>query len=85
MNSNTKTLLGLIAAGAVGVVIGMLLAPEKGSDLRKSIKDTLGDLGDKLNDIISEGKDKVVKVADDADAIRQDVKTTVDHGNQMMS
>lgn len=89
MNSNTKFILGIIAAGAVGVAIGMLLAPEKGSDLRKSIKDTVDDLGEKLSDLISEGKEKAKDVAQNikstGEDIKNDVRTTVEHGKQIAS
>jgi gas vesicle protein len=89
MNNNTKFILGIIAAGAVGVAIGMLLAPEKGSDLRKSIRGTIDGLGDKLADLISEGKDKMMSVADNIKSttndLKQDVQTTVEHGKQVAS
>jgi gas vesicle protein len=89
MNNNTKFILGIIAAGAVGVAIGMLLAPEKGSDLRKSIRGTIDGLGDKLADLISEGKDKMMSVADNIKSttndLKQDVQTTVEHGKQVTS
>jgi gas vesicle protein len=35
MTKNTKIALSLFAAAAAGAVVGMLLAPEKGKDLRK--------------------------------------------------
>ena len=41
MNSSTKVILGIIGAAAAGAVIGMLLAPEKGSDIRQRVKDAL--------------------------------------------
>jgi gas vesicle protein len=85
MNNNTKMLLGIIAAGAVGVAIGMLFAPEKGSDLRKSLKGTLGDLGDKLGDLITEGKEKLTDVAEDVNTMKKDAKTTLEHGKQVVS
>jgi gas vesicle protein len=85
MNSNTKMLLGIIAAGAVGVAIGMLLAPEKGSDLRKSLKETLGDLGEKVTDLIAEGKEKLMDVAGDVNTIKKDAQTAAEHGRQAAS
>lgn len=96
MNSNAKTILGIIAAGAVGVAIGMLLAPEKGSDLRKSIKGSIDDLGDKLTDLINDGKefltenkDKVTDAVDEvkyhANGIKKEVKNGVDHAKQALS
>jgi gas vesicle protein len=89
MNSNAKTILGILAAGAVGVAVGMLLAPEKGSDLRKSIKDSVDDLGEKLGDFIEEGKEKLMGVADEiktqTGAFKKDGKVGADHVKSSMS
>ncbi len=89
MNSNAKVILGILAAGAVGVAVGMLLAPEKGSDLRKSLKGSIDDLGDKIGDFISEGKEKLMGVADEmkthANGIKKEVKTGADHVKSAMS
>ena len=96
MNSNAKTILGILAAGAVGVAIGMLLAPEKGTDLRKTIKGSIDGLGEKLTDLISEGKEfltdgkeKVTDAIDEvkyhANGIKKEVKTGVDHAKQALS
>ena len=57
MNTTTKVILGLIGAAAVGAAVGMLFAPEKGSDLRKNIKDKAGKWTDNLTDLWSSGKD----------------------------
>ena len=35
MNTKTKIVLGIIGAAAAGAAIGLLLAPEKGSDLQE--------------------------------------------------
>ncbi|WP_205509167.1 YtxH domain-containing protein [Longitalea arenae] len=56
MTTTTKVILGLIGAAAVGAAVGMLLAPEKGSDLRRNIKDQAGKWGDKLTDMWQNGK-----------------------------
>lgn len=41
MNENTKTMLAFFAGLAVGATLGILLAPEKGSDLREKLGDSL--------------------------------------------
>jgi len=56
MTTTTKVILGLVGAAAVGAAVGMLLAPEKGSDLRKNIKDQAGKWSDKLNEVWQNGK-----------------------------
>ncbi len=89
MNSSAKTILGIIAAGAVGVAVGMLLAPKKGSDLRESIKGSIDDLGDQLGDFIADGKEKLLGVADElkthTNNIKKEVKTGSDHIKSTMS
>jgi gas vesicle protein len=52
--STPKILLGTLAGLAAGVVIGMLIAPEKGATLRKNIikkgEDLAGSMGEKIDD-----------------------------------
>lgn len=38
MTKNSKLALGILGAVTAGVAIGMLLAPEKGKDMRKKLK-----------------------------------------------
>jgi gas vesicle protein len=52
----TKVILGLAAAAAAGAAIGMLLAPEKGSDLQKKLKDGAQDWLDEITKFINNGK-----------------------------
>lgn len=51
-----STVVGLLAGLAAGTVLGILFAPEKGSETRKKIsskgKDSLKGLKDKYNDTI---------------------------------
>lgn len=59
MTKNTKIALGIAGAVAAGAILGMMLAPEKGSDLRKRVKDKASDLADHLNDMVTDGKEKL--------------------------
>jgi gas vesicle protein len=56
MTTTTKVILGLVGAAAVGAAVGLLMAPEKGSELRKNIKDSAGKLTDRLSDMWQNGK-----------------------------
>jgi gas vesicle protein len=56
MNSTGKVLLAIIGAAAAGAIIGMLVAPEKGSDLRKKLSDTAGDWSTQLSQLLAQGK-----------------------------
>jgi gas vesicle protein len=59
MTSGTKIILGMLAAAAVGAAAGILLAPEKGSDLRKKIKSSVDELVEDVSELLALGKDEV--------------------------
>jgi gas vesicle protein len=59
MSNRTKLILGLVGAAAVGVAVGMLLAPETGQDTRKRIANTAGDWGTSLSDLFTSAKESV--------------------------
>jgi len=57
--SNSKNFFGTVVLGlAVGVAIGILIAPDKGSETRKKLFSGAQDLADDLNEKIQEGKEK---------------------------
>ncbi len=56
MTTKSKIILGLVGAAAAGVIVGLVLAPEKGSDMRQKLKDTAGDWSDHLADLFSNAK-----------------------------
>jgi gas vesicle protein len=58
MKNSGSIFIGIIAAATAGVIIGMLIAPEKGEDLRKNIKDSAGDWSKKLGDLVADGKEQ---------------------------
>ncbi|MDF2190276.1 YtxH domain-containing protein [Paraflavitalea sp. CAU 1676] len=66
MTTTTKVLLGIVGAAAAGVVIGMLVAPDKGSELRKKIKSNCGDWANTLGDLFNAGKEKAEDLAAEA-------------------
>jgi len=57
MNTTTKVILGISIAAAAGAAIGMLLAPEKGVDLQKKIKEGANDLLSNFSNLINTGKE----------------------------
>lgn len=59
MNDKTKLILGLLGAAAVGVAIGILLAPETGTDTRRKIVDTTGGWSDSLGNLFNNAKESV--------------------------
>ena len=58
--SNTKLLLAFLGGAAVGAVIGILVAPESGSEFRKDFREKAKDLADailaKAEEIVDEAE-----------------------------
>ncbi|PKO97098.1 MAG: gas vesicle protein [Bacteroidetes bacterium HGW-Bacteroidetes-7] len=68
-----KVLLGALAGVAVGVVIGVLFAPEKGSVTRKKITQKSEDYADILKSKFDEFVDSVTeKVQDMSDVVSEE-------------
>ncbi|MEJ7911870.1 MAG: YtxH domain-containing protein [Chitinophagaceae bacterium] len=59
MTKKSKIILGIVGAAAAGVVVGLLLAPEKGTELRRTIQNTTGSWADHLADMFTNAKGEV--------------------------
>ena len=59
MTTRTKVILGLAGAAAAGVIVGLLIAPETGADMRKKVGDTASNWAGRLSDLFSSAKDEV--------------------------
>ncbi len=63
---NTGKILTAIAAGAaVGAVLGVLFAPDKGSETRKKINDQGKKIVDNVKDKFQKGRDKFNDLKED--------------------
>lgn len=59
MSGKTKLVLGLVGAAAAGVIVGLLLAPDSGTQTRQKIKSTAGDWSSHLSDLFSSAKEEM--------------------------
>lgn len=66
MKTSAKFIIGLTIAAAAGAAIGMLLAPEKGKDLQKKLKDEAEDLLSQFGSLVQAGKRTASHIADTA-------------------
>ena len=62
MNNVSKIGVALLAGVAIGAVIGIMLAPEKGAETRNTLKKLLKDWGGKLTDFSEEEADELNKL-----------------------
>jgi len=62
MNTTTKMILGITVAAAAGAAIGILLAPEKGTDLQKKIKEGASEWLHEFTGLIGMGKQMVTEL-----------------------
>jgi gas vesicle protein len=79
-----NVILGVIAGLSVGAVLGVLLAPEKGSKTRKRIMRMKDDYYDSLHDRIDELKDKYQDVLDKMNERYNTAKEIMEKGAGMV-
>lgn len=67
-NSNIKIVSALVIGAAIGGILGVLLAPKKGSKTRKLISEKTDDLGnlakEKLHDVLDNVKNEIKTVTE---------------------
>jgi len=79
MNDNSKVLVGLLAGLAAGAALGLLFAPEKGSETRDRLSQSLKDLGDSIKD---RAADEINNLAGLKDKIVSSVKNQLRQGEE---
>jgi gas vesicle protein len=70
MTTGTKVLFGILGAAAAGVVIGLLIAPEKGSETRKRIAKTTGDWADQVGNVFKKTREQYNDLKDRARSMK---------------
>ena len=73
--STTKVLLGILAGAVAGAALGVLFAPDKGSETRRKISEESNDLADnlkgRLNTLVDGVKEKFSTVKSDAEDVAE--------------
>lgn len=71
MNTTSKMLAAMAVGAAVGAIAGIMLAPDKGSETRRKLKEQGKRVADNLKDKFNYGKEKMNGMKED---IEQAVK-----------
>ena len=79
MNTTSKVILGIVGAAAAGALIGMLLAPDKFSQLRKKVKDTANDWACQLADLFAEGKSELQNLKNKGSKVARDTRNEAEN------
>lgn len=74
MNDNSKVVIALFAGLAAGAALGLLFAPEKGSETRDKLSESLKNLGESIKDTAASEIDNLVGLKD---KIVENIKTKI--------
>jgi gas vesicle protein len=73
--NTSRVLLGFAAGAAIGAALGILFAPDKGTETRRKISEKGGDVADsikdKFNNIVDGVKEKVSGLKSDAEDVAE--------------
>lgn len=79
--STEKTLIGALAGLTAGLALGVLIAPDKGSETRRKIKDTAEEMKHKVQQVLghdsSELEDLERIFHDEVDGLQDDIRKRV--------
>ena len=75
MKTSGKLLMAIAAGAAVGAILGVLFAPDKGTETRRKIKQKGKKIKDDVKDAYGKGKEKINHFKEDiGNAIREKVE-----------
>lgn len=75
---NGKVIVSLLAGATAGIVTGLLLAPETGDDLRKSLREAAGKWGGSLGKLAQDALSKLGQPHTNPDAAVSEDRTAAD-------
>lgn len=85
----SRVVLGIVAGAAVGALIGILFAPDKGANTRGRLvrkgEEYLGDMKEKVKGYRDQATGAVDRFADMIHSTKEEIKTKADNGRVKIS
>jgi gas vesicle protein len=75
----SQVLIGLAAAAVAGAAIGMLLAPEKGTDLQKKLRDEANKWVDEVKKLLNASRELKRNAEEEIEEIKSNLKPIEDY------
>lgn len=86
MNDNTKAAVALLAGLAAGAALGILFAPEKGTETRDKLNDAIKDISDAIKDRAAEEIEHISAIKDQLfDNVKSKFNKAENHYNEETS
>lgn len=77
MTGTSKVLVAALLGATAGAVIGILFAPDKGSETRKRLSKSAEDIIDQVTKKVNEGKETLSSLKDEAKTKAREMKSKV--------
>jgi len=86
MSKTSNVILGFLSGAAIGLVAGILTAPDKGENTRAKIKDKVNnladDFSDNVEDKINQLEEQINQLKKEAQGKINDIKGTTDKNKE---
>jgi gas vesicle protein len=79
MNDNSKVFVALLVGLAAGAALGILFAPEKGTETRDKLSESLKNLGDSIKETAAAEIDSLLNLKD---KVVDNIKTKINGAEQ---
>jgi len=76
----SNVLLGILAGVATGALVGILVAPDKGSRTRRKILNKSEDLNDALNEKVEELTEMIHTMTEKVESVKNETKDMIAKG-----